>query len=272
MVALPFNATGIDPEFGGYAQDPIWGDGWNKVIITDTRPQELDKQRGSMLVMAIRAVEGPDAGKTGTVFANVWHTDPATKARADQQIAALCFAMGIGGFTDTMQMHNLPFWIENKAGGTRKGNDGKEYPRNNFTSVRNLQGVEPGKPAGSGGAPQMQAPQPPAPPPAPPPGPAAAAGWGAPPPSGPAPSWGPPQSGAPAAPSSGQPSAPAAAPAGPGNWAPQPQPQPQQQPPAPQQYQQPPAPPNAAPAAPAPGNWAPQTSGAPAAPAWGPPR
>ncbi len=262
MVQMQFNAQGIEPEFGGFSQDPIWADGWNKVIIVGDRVVELGNNQGKMLAMEIRSQEGPDAGKTGTVMCSVWHNDPAKRDRAIQQMAAICFAVGRGGYNDTQEIWNLPFWIENKAGRTRKGNDGKEYPTNSFQNVRNLAGVEPGKVAAQGGAPGYAAPAlPPMAPPAPPAPPTGQpAGWGAPPAGQPpaTPAWGAPPGNAPAAPSFAPPPAPGGAPA----W---------QAPPAPTQGQPPAFQPPAGPP-PAQG-WQPQQGGQPpAAPAWGQPR
>lgn len=269
MVALQYNAQGIDPEFGGFSNDPIWTEGWNRVIIFGDRVQELNDNKGKMLLMSIRSVEGPDVGKTGTVMCNIWHNDPASRDRAIQQMAALCFAVGVGGYNDTQEIWNRPFWIENKTGRTRKAQDGKEYPQNNFTNVRNNAGVEPGKSAASagpqpGGPPAMPqgGPAPGMMPPAMPQGGAPQGNWqpqGGPAPTG-QPGWGPtPPQGVPAAPSYAAPAAPAGGPAPQQGWAPappqqaQPQPQPQQQP---QQA--------------GPGQW--QPNGAPPAggPGWGP--
>lgn len=260
MVQMAFNAQGVDPAFGGFSTDPIWGDGWSKVIIRNDRVVEMGDNKGKMLAMEIYAQDGPDMGKTGTLMCSVWHNDPAKRDQAMQQMAAICFAVGVGGYNDTQELWNRPFYVENKTGRTRKANDGKEYPTNNFTAVRNLQGVEPGKPAAAGapmaGAPQM--PQPPMAPAgyAPPAGgpPAGPGGWAPPaapggPPAAPAggPGWGPPQGGAPAAPSYAPPPAPA------GAWAP-----PAGQPP--QQQQQPPA-----------AQWAPAGAPPPAQGGWTPP-
>lgn len=244
---LAFNAQGINPQFGGSSGE-LWSDGsWNKVIITAERKQDNSKAgTGSHLGFTIKAIEGPDAGKEGYVAVNVWHTDAATRDRAAQQMAAICFATSVFAYTNTQALFNQPFWIENK----HRIFEGAA--RNNFVGVRNINGVEPGQTNGSGGpqggpAPQPQPtfgqqPQPQA--------------------GGPAPSFQPPANpqttqptfqapAAPAGPSFGQPPAPAAPPAAAqGNWSP-----------------------GGAPAA-APGAW--QPGGAPpaagAGPGWGAPQ
>lgn len=253
MVAIQFNSQGIDPEFNGFNTDPIWPAGWFKVVITETKDQALnDASKGRMLVMPIRIIEGNGAGMTGTMFCNLFHTDPSVRDRAAQQMAAICFATGKFAYNNTDELVNLPFWIENQIGRKRKANDGKEYDQNNFVGVRNLAGVEPGKSSsqgGNNGGPPQGMPQPPQPPQQQAP---QAAGWGnGAPPAGPAsgfaptgmpvqgnapapnggqggwapngnaasPSngqqggWGPPQGGAPAAPSFAPPNAPANGPA-----------------------------------------------------------
>lgn len=275
-VDLVFNAQGVDPVFGGGGGD-LWTDGaWNKVIITESRQRDnQDKTKGAHLGLNLKAIEGPDTGKEGYLAVNVWNTDPATRERAGQQMAAICFATGVFQYVNTSSLHNMPFWIEVKH---RDYNNKKS---NNFVGVRNLAGVEPGNAVGGGGQsggpaapPQMMAP-----PPAPgnfQPQPAFSppAQFGAPPQYAPPPAAGP-----------GQPYAPPAAPQqfapppgqpAPGQWSPQGAPAPAA---APTWQAGPPAGAPAAPSfgappamAPAPGNWTP--GGAPAAapgPGWGAP-
>ncbi len=257
-VAVQFNAQGIDPKFGGPI-DPVIENGWHHVIIADTESKEIaDRTKGSQLLLKLRTApddKNPNTEVTHRI--NLYHNDPAVRDRALQEMAAICFAVGVGGYNNTAELHNRPFWIENQQREetyTPPGGQPTKQMRNRFIGVRNEAGVEPGKATtGSTAMPPGQ-PQPPGAPAAPP-GQPPAGQWAAP-PTQPAPTnggWAP-SNGAPAAPSQPAPGAPA------GGWggAP-PNPPPQQQQPAFQPAPQPPS-----------NGWQPNGGGAaPAAPAWG---
>lgn len=257
MADYQFNAQGIDPEWGSGFGTTL-SKGWFQVHIERDQSDENSKKNGGHLKMFLKveAVQnGMDAAQIGQeamLMLNLWHSDPGQRDRANSQLAAIMWCVGIGAIQRTNDLWGRSFWIENDPQ-KRKVNE-QERIYNNFVGVRNMQGAEPGKVAPTQGG-GFNAGQPPGPP-----------QGGAPAPAGQ--SYAPPN--APAAPPAGQP--------GPGwNSPPQPPQQPQFQPPQqpqqnggwggqPQQqppgYQQPQQQPPQAVPMPSGGNWQPQ-GGAP---------
>lgn len=161
--AWSFNSQGIDPTVSNGVAN--WTDGWHKVVIVGSAPQAIksDPTKGGRLNIKIKAVEGPDAGKEHFIGLNVFHTDPATKLKAEQEMAAICHVTGRYAFQNPAELYNIPFYIQAQL---RTSKPTPEYPnpqpRTEFVAYRDLNGIEPGKNGQAqmaGGPPQGGPPQ-----------------------------------------------------------------------------------------------------------------
>src|SRR5215217_518735 len=144
-----FNSQGIDPATFGL---PNWADGWHKVVIVGSaaKPQS-DPSKGGRLQFKVKCIEGPEAGKEHFVGLNLYHNDPDTKKRAEQEMASICAVTGKPVFQNTAELYNIPFYI---LAETQTSSPTPQYPnpkpQTNFRGYRDVNGNEPGK-SGQGG-------------------------------------------------------------------------------------------------------------------------
>lgn len=140
-----FNSQGIDPTVSNGV--PNWTDGWHKVVIVGSAPQQIkDASKGGRLNIKIKAIEGPDAGKEHFIGLNVFHNDPATKLKAEQEMAAICHVTGRYAFQNPAELYNIPFYVQAQLQTSKPTPDyPTPQPRTNFVGYRDVNGVEPGK-------------------------------------------------------------------------------------------------------------------------------
>jgi hypothetical protein len=164
-IALQFSNQGIDPAVGGGGYQ-LWTDGaWNKVVIHGTGQSAIggDPKNGGRLILKIKAIEGPDAGKEHAIGLNYWHPEPDPRNRAIQELAAITHVTGVHNFQNTSQLYNIPFWILAK---NRTSPPTEKYPnptpQTNFVGYKDLNGVDPTNKSGGASAPGGGAGGPPA--------------------------------------------------------------------------------------------------------------
>lgn len=166
-VNLPFDSSGHD--FATFGM-PIWTDGWHQVILVGSKPMALsDPSKGGRMLFEIKNIDpaSPDNGKAHAISLNLYHNDPATKKRAEDELASICFVTNTPRFNNTAELYNKPFYV---LAQTSVGKPTPAYPnptpQTNFRGYRNVAGQEPSKQGGApaGGqapqfAPQGQSPQ-----------------------------------------------------------------------------------------------------------------
>lgn len=145
MVAYSFNASQFDPQYGGGSQLPP---GRYKGCITDTRREPTKGGNGDMLVMDVSVLEGPQKGNIQTDRLNLNNPSAQAVEIANKALAAYCAVIGIGGFNDTVELHNKPFQFEVRY---QKGKSPEELPAGpNYTEISalaDMAGNPPGKAA-----------------------------------------------------------------------------------------------------------------------------
>ena len=135
-----FNSQQYAPQFGGGGG---LSTGRHKVIITDTGPEPVNgKPDHMMLKLTIRAVEGPDNGKSMDLrFMMIWPSDPGVADGGNKRLSAVCHVTGKYAFQDTQELHNIPFYVDVEP---QKKNP--QYQE--VVKLYDLNGKSPGDPAG----------------------------------------------------------------------------------------------------------------------------
>lgn len=114
-VHLAFNSVGLDDVTFGL---PTFADGWKGLIITGSSQRALQNANdGGRLLLNIKCVNDPagvDNGKEHLIGLNVWHNDPAVKARADAELATIirCIFGGDRQINSTAELYNQPFFAK----------------------------------------------------------------------------------------------------------------------------------------------------------------
>lgn len=143
MVAYSFNASQFDPQYGGGSQLPP---GRYKGCITDSRREPTKVGTGDMLVLDLSVLEGPQKGNIQTDRLNLNNPSAQAVEIANKALSAYCAVIGVGGFNDTVELHNKPFQFEI---GWQKGKSPEELPAGpNYTEVKalaDMNGNPPGK-------------------------------------------------------------------------------------------------------------------------------
>src|SRR5215217_4593001 len=175
-VNLPFSSVGIDDVTFGL---PVFADGWKGLIITGSSQRALsDASKGGRLLLNVKCVNDPagvDNGKESVIGLNVWHTDTATKGRADAELATLIRVIfGVDRqINSTAELYNQPFFAKAV---TQTSAPTPQYPnptpQTNWRGYADRNGNEAGKagsnilngaggqPGGAGGMPNFGANQP----------------------------------------------------------------------------------------------------------------
>lgn len=80
------------------------------VIESDVKP--LNSGNGTGLKLTLEILEGPFAKRRVWTSLNVQHTNPVAQTIGQQQLSALCHAVGVIRMTDTNQLHMKPLKIK----------------------------------------------------------------------------------------------------------------------------------------------------------------
>lgn len=155
MVAFVFNAQQHNPNFGGGGEQLPPGKKYKGVIVESGTDRTGDGN-GGFLWTKIGVVEGPLQGKTQMIRFNLHNTNPKTVEIANEQLSALCHAVGVFNMQDTQQLHDKPFLFDvdwqkgHEPGGPKGGETG------GYTEVKALYDVAGNKPGKGGGQAQNQ--------------------------------------------------------------------------------------------------------------------
>ena len=157
MASLVFNAATVAP---AQPIEPL-PDGWFPVTITASEVKPTTNGSGIRFNFTCTVAADHPHYKNRKVFdgLNVQNANPVSQQIAQEQLSALCHAVGVIQLQDTNQLHNLPFLIKVKT--VPKRTDpvtGKTYePKNEITGYDKIgaQQVNLDPPANGGGAPTM---------------------------------------------------------------------------------------------------------------------
>lgn len=149
MVAINFTPGAVQARYGSDGGGLPAGK--HKVIIENTEmvPTKDNAQTGNAyLKLRLKCIEGLAVNGVQEDRLNLHNSSQQTVAIAQGQLAAYGVVCGKPNFTDTVELHNIPFYVE-----TRQQRNNPEYTE--VAHLYDANGNEPGK----GGAPAQAATQ-----------------------------------------------------------------------------------------------------------------
>lgn len=104
----------VQPASGGRE---VFEDGWTQVIIADSKGAETASKNGFGLTLYLKAISGPNNGKTIDDFINVFHKNPQPQEIGQRQFSAYCHAIGEFKPIDNhaSNLRNKPFWVRTEV-------------------------------------------------------------------------------------------------------------------------------------------------------------
>lgn len=151
MVAFTFNANQYTPNFGGGGEQLPPGKQY-KVVIVESGKDSTKDNTGGFLFVNCAVIEGPLHGKKQMIRFNLHHTNPKTVEIANEQLSALCHAVGVFNMVDTQQLHDKPFMIDVDWQKNQEPNAAAGRPDGGYTEVKAIYDMAGNKPGKGGGA------------------------------------------------------------------------------------------------------------------------
>jgi Protein of unknown function (DUF669) len=108
MSQLNFDATKVNPA-GDRTPVPK---GKYKVVLKTTDVKNTESNKGRFIACGATILDGPVAGKMLFWNINVQHENPVATQIGQEQLSALCYAVGVLQITDTIQLHGRPFVVD----------------------------------------------------------------------------------------------------------------------------------------------------------------
>jgi hypothetical protein len=152
MVEFNFNAGDYRPNTGGVGTVPT---GEYNVCITSTEVKNNKAGTGQMLVVTMSVQDGEQRGRKVVDRLNLSHPNAQTVEIAFSTLSAICHVTGRMQFTDTAQLHGIPFRLSVLE---KPRDDDPTKTSNDIMAYMDAQGNAPGAagsaPASGGPAPQ----------------------------------------------------------------------------------------------------------------------
>ena len=100
----------VQPAAGGRE---IWEEGWTQCVIADSKGAENNQKSGFGLTLYLKAVSGPNNGRTIDHFMNVFHKTPTAQEIGQREFSAYCHATGEFKPVDNhaSNLRGKPFWL-----------------------------------------------------------------------------------------------------------------------------------------------------------------
>ena len=107
MAGIDFNAKNVDPstEF-----KPLPA-GDYQVIVTTSKIGPTKAGTGTIITFKLKVMDGPEIDKVLFDRINYKNANPQAQEIGQQNLSALCHAVGVLEPEDTEQLHNIPFMV-----------------------------------------------------------------------------------------------------------------------------------------------------------------
>ena len=149
------NASGNPPVMGGGKNLPPSDPTGHLVSIVESSMKPTSKGTGTMLVLCLRILEGPNANVEGDWNLNIQNSNQTTVRIAMQELACICHAVGeLGQIQDVGLLHDRPFRVVVVLQSGENGEKG--YTE--VTKVLRADGTKLSQPAGNATAAPAPAP------------------------------------------------------------------------------------------------------------------
>lgn len=110
MTQLNFNATQVEPQ---QAFQPIPA-GWYTVMMTGSEMKPTKDKTGSYLACEFTVIDGQYAKRKLFTNLNLQNQNPVAVEIAQQQLSAICHAVGVLVVQDSQQLHGRPLMVKVK--------------------------------------------------------------------------------------------------------------------------------------------------------------
>jgi hypothetical protein len=107
MVQFQFDATQVRP----LAEYTVLPEGQHLVEITQTQTKQTKAGDGSYLELEYTVIDGDQKGSHHWDRLCLEHPSPKAVNRAYAALSAICHAVGVLNFANTVELHNIPFQI-----------------------------------------------------------------------------------------------------------------------------------------------------------------
>jgi hypothetical protein len=109
MAQLAFDASKVTP---AQPLQPL-PDGWFPVTITESEIKPTKNGDGQRLPLTLKVCEGhPYAGRKVYDGLNIVNPNPVAQQIAQEQLSAICHAVGVIQLQDTQQLHGVPLLVK----------------------------------------------------------------------------------------------------------------------------------------------------------------
>ena len=143
------NASGNPPVMGGGKNLPPSDPTGHLVSIVESSMKPTSKGTGTMLVLSLRILEGPNANVEGDWNLNIQNSNQTTVRIAMQELACVCHAVGeLGQVQDVGVLHDRPFRVVV----TLQSGENGEKGYTEVTKVLRADGTKLSQPAGNASA------------------------------------------------------------------------------------------------------------------------
>lgn len=159
MASFAFDATNIAPATGAGAIPA----GEYPVIIVNTDMKPTRDNTGQYLEVQMEVIDGPQKGAQVYDRLNLVNQNPKAQEMAQRQLSAICHAIGVLTFRDTVELHNRPLLAKLKYVDPVMNEDGsqKYAAKNEVQRYKAIGAQMPAQaPAQFAQQPQQQAPAP----------------------------------------------------------------------------------------------------------------
>lgn len=137
MATLNFNAQAVQPAQNNFSPIPA---GVYPAQIVESELRQLKSGNGTALALQFEILGNQYAGRRVFANLNVNHSNPQAQQIAQEQLSAICHAVGVLQLQDSTQLHNKPLNIRVKI----RKQEGYE-DRN---EVSGFEAAQPGQPTG----------------------------------------------------------------------------------------------------------------------------
>lgn len=119
MASFSFNAASVAPKS---SFDPLPA-GWYVAQVTDSAVNPAKSGNGMRMSLTLDIIDGEFKGRKVFTGLNVQHSDPQTEQISQEQLSALCHAVGVLDLKDTAQLHMKPVMVKLKVREAKNGYD-----------------------------------------------------------------------------------------------------------------------------------------------------
>ena len=106
MALIEFDASGVSMT----PREPV-APGTYEAVVADSEIRPTRSGAGEGLNLTFEIVSGEQKGRKVWTWINIRHPNPTAQKIGEEELARLCFAVGVTRLSDTAQLHDRPLMI-----------------------------------------------------------------------------------------------------------------------------------------------------------------